>query len=310
MVDNQIGTISFSNDRMLPGGKRYHCSLHGNLDNSSFCRKCSINRRNAYSNNLLNRTRLSNRIRNNTDVNLPINIRRNFSYTNDFITNFRNRSSNNINSNITQGSDNIDSNDFYFRNRETYVNTNNNNINQIRNSSNNQINNINELENFHNLIESMHNRLNEITENQNINQVPTTIIINNQESIDQNIINEINTEVSVEQNNTVENDLLDNFSDDSENEYQLTETYINPTYSNIDDSSDSNDLGVNREILNLTSRVFINELRYNECVICKNNFECEDLIRTLPCKHQFHINCIDRWLQNNNKCPICKKKIE
>ena len=156
----------------------------------------------------------------------------------------------------------------------------------------------------------MHNRLNEITENQNINQVPTTIILNNQQSIDENIINEINTEVNVEQNNTDENNLVDNFSDDSENEYQLTETYINPTYYDIDDLSDSNESGVNREILNLRSRVFINELRYNECVICKNNFECEDLIRTLPCKHQFHINCIDRWLQNNNKCPICKKKIE
>lgn len=29
----------------------------------------------------------------------------------------------------------------------------------------------------------------------------------------------------------------------------------------------------------------------------------------LPCMHAFHCKCIDNWLKNNTKCPICRTNV-
>ena len=33
------------------------------------------------------------------------------------------------------------------------------------------------------------------------------------------------------------------------------------------------------------------------CAICLKNFEQDDIVNTLPCKHRFHSDCIKKWLQ-------------
>lgn len=44
------------------------------------------------------------------------------------------------------------------------------------------------------------------------------------------------------------------------------------------------------------------------CSICSDNFNDNDEIRLLNCKHFFHVECIDKWLLNYcNKCPVCKQ---
>ncbi|XP_058975300.1 E3 ubiquitin-protein ligase goliath isoform X2 [Musca domestica] len=42
------------------------------------------------------------------------------------------------------------------------------------------------------------------------------------------------------------------------------------------------------------------------CAICIEAYKASDLIRVLPCKHEFHKNCIDPWLIEHRTCPMCK----
>lgn len=42
------------------------------------------------------------------------------------------------------------------------------------------------------------------------------------------------------------------------------------------------------------------------CVICMCDFEIEQVIRVLPCHHQYHANCISKWLKSNRTCPCCR----
>lgn len=42
------------------------------------------------------------------------------------------------------------------------------------------------------------------------------------------------------------------------------------------------------------------------CPICIEPYKATDCIRILPCKHEFHKNCIDPWLLEHRTCPMCK----
>ena len=47
----------------------------------------------------------------------------------------------------------------------------------------------------------------------------------------------------------------------------------------------------------------------SECVVCMNTIKEGDIIRTLPCFHKYHRQCIDRWLQVKPQCPMCRADI-
>jgi len=42
-----------------------------------------------------------------------------------------------------------------------------------------------------------------------------------------------------------------------------------------------------------------------KCSICLENFEPGNRIRTIPCLHTYHADCIDRWLATKATCPVC-----
>ncbi|TKY44593.1 E3 ubiquitin-protein ligase ATL42 [Spatholobus suberectus] len=47
-----------------------------------------------------------------------------------------------------------------------------------------------------------------------------------------------------------------------------------------------------------------------ECAVCLSKFEDVEILRLLPkCKHAFHIDCIDHWLEKHSSCPICRHKV-
>ncbi|WCJ42527.1 RING/U-box superfamily protein [Euphorbia peplus] len=47
-----------------------------------------------------------------------------------------------------------------------------------------------------------------------------------------------------------------------------------------------------------------------ECAVCLSKFEDIEVLRLLPkCKHAFHINCVDKWLEKHSSCPLCRAKV-
>ncbi|XP_071697511.1 uncharacterized protein [Rutidosis leptorrhynchoides] len=44
-----------------------------------------------------------------------------------------------------------------------------------------------------------------------------------------------------------------------------------------------------------------------QCYICLVDYEEEDKIRVLPCQHEYHAACVDKWLKEvNGVCPVCR----
>ncbi|KAJ4982063.1 hypothetical protein NE237_032900 [Protea cynaroides] len=42
------------------------------------------------------------------------------------------------------------------------------------------------------------------------------------------------------------------------------------------------------------------------CTICIDEFVSGVDITRLPCRHVFHNECIRKWLENNDSCPLCR----
>lgn len=46
------------------------------------------------------------------------------------------------------------------------------------------------------------------------------------------------------------------------------------------------------------------------CAVCMEEFRAGEQMRTLPCFHDFHKRCVDRWLRQQGVCPICKHRVD
>ncbi|XP_055334761.1 E3 ubiquitin-protein ligase RNF126-like [Paramacrobiotus metropolitanus] len=45
------------------------------------------------------------------------------------------------------------------------------------------------------------------------------------------------------------------------------------------------------------------------CSICLDLFILNDPFKEMPCHHQYHVNCIERWLLIHGNCPICRTSL-
>ncbi|PUZ41705.1 hypothetical protein GQ55_9G525800 [Panicum hallii var. hallii] len=66
------------------------------------------------------------------------------------------------------------------------------------------------------------------------------------------------------------------------------------------------DLFLKKKQADRTSKTLEDELT---CSVCLEQVAVGDLLRSLPCLHQFHVNCIDPWLRQQGTCPICKHQV-
>ncbi|EFB20488.1 hypothetical protein PANDA_021707, partial [Ailuropoda melanoleuca] len=62
------------------------------------------------------------------------------------------------------------------------------------------------------------------------------------------------------------------------------------------------------QIDNLPIRSFGKCAVLKACTICITEYTEGNRLRILPCSHEFHVHCIDRWLSENSTCPLCRGK--
>lgn len=46
-----------------------------------------------------------------------------------------------------------------------------------------------------------------------------------------------------------------------------------------------------------------------KCPICLEDLAPGSVLRLLPCTHQFHRDCVDKWLAQKATCPICQRSL-
>ncbi|WMV17422.1 hypothetical protein MTR67_010807 [Solanum verrucosum] len=47
----------------------------------------------------------------------------------------------------------------------------------------------------------------------------------------------------------------------------------------------------------------------SECAICLSEFQVGEKAKEMSCKHRYHSNCINQWLEIHRSCPVCRYKM-
>lgn len=200
-----------------------------------------------------------------------------------------------INNNLFTRNNTITSFNFSFKSNENAIPQNTNNINNFG-KRNNDIHVANA-----NLNRNINNNANNIDSNR--------IIDNNNININRNSNNN-NNDMDVRLRDYSSfgfNSFYDSF--DLYNDYLFEEPYDDSFI--LDDYTSSNRNKI-KSIKNNLSKIKFkkNKDMESKCAICIEDFKNNQNVYNLPCSHIFHIHCLNKELENRQKCPICRKDIK
>ncbi|KAG5569347.1 hypothetical protein H5410_059113 [Solanum commersonii] len=116
-------------------------------------------------------------------------------------------------------------------------------------------------------------------------QVPQSIL-------DDIYSDDIEEEEEEEEEVVVEEDDTNEFVDQDMSEYFERSTCYVTCAMDVDNNEDGDD-----------------DEEKEACAICLLEYKDEDNIGTLQCGHEFHGECINKWLQRKKSCPFCRASV-
>ena len=284
--------------------------MENNIDNHENLLNNFINNQNSNRLPVLNINNRNNR--NNSYSNSIFSNNSNNSIRSETSNNFRNQQTCNIHLNSV-----LENNRCLICSRERMnAYSNYTRLRNLANSSNNNLNNTT----VRNRISSIRARLNRARENmdnvlsitrseqENRNRLydrennPNNFYFGSNNNFRINDLNYRNEIIRRNQNNNIRNqNTIENENNDrNENFNNLIELEDVPVPIKL------NKLNTNSSIEIYKNTENINE-NNNKCIICYENFENDCITRKMTCRHLFHIECIDRWFETKNWCPLCRK---
>jgi len=133
-----------------------------------------------------------------------------------------------------------------------------------------------------------------------------------------------NTSRANYQNNDYYNDFFNEINKPYNNNNDVDQETINNLCPDVDNMTYEELLALEEKMGNV-KKGFSEKEKYNlpvvvyskkwfknqdNCVICLNDFQEKEKVMKLGCDHIFHVDCMKDWLENNKKCPLCKKDIK
>ena len=52
-----------------------------------------------------------------------------------------------------------------------------------------------------------------------------------------------------------------------------------------------------------------NKKEHTSCPICFDDYTDNCVLSETECKHYFHEECLEKWMERNNTCPICRTNV-
>lgn len=51
------------------------------------------------------------------------------------------------------------------------------------------------------------------------------------------------------------------------------------------------------------------KIKNDICPVCLEEFRNTERVALCPCRHSFHVKCLQQWLDQHNTCPMCKASV-
>jgi ATP-dependent protease Clp ATPase subunit len=141
------------------------------------------------------------------------------------------------------------------------------------------------------------------------NNTLSNIIPNEVQSVLQSILPSLVPSTQTN-NNNITPSLSNNQSNNITNSLQNPNNGIIMVYEDLTQQQ-----GLSLTEIHQVSELMLNEISSEEeepkiCSICQQNLEWDIIIRKInECNHEYHVNCIDRWLVDHTNCPTCRREL-